>query len=271
MAATSSKNDHDDKVTHPYHLVDPSPWPFLTSMAAFVSAIGGVLMMNEYSPVTLIIGLAFLIFCFVGWTRDVAKEGDEQKHHNSVVQNGLRFGFALFVISELMLFVSLFWAFFNASIAPTDAIQNMWPPKNIETMDPFSLPYFNTLLLLLSGTTLTWSHHALLEGRQKEMVQGLGLTVLIGVVFLGVQMAEYAHAPFAFTDGIYPSTFYMATGFHGAHVLIGTIFLLVCYFRGKAGLFTPDHHVSFEAAAWYWHFVDVVWIFLFVSIYWWGS
>lgn len=271
MTAAADKNTNAKGVTHPYHIVDPSPWPFLMAMSLLVLAIGAVLAMHDYGFVPFAVGIAFLVFCFVGWVRDVSHEADTQASHTKEVRHSLRLGFALFIVTELMLFVSLFWAFFHASLAPPDAINNIWPPKNIETMDAFSLPYFNTLLLLLSGTTITWAHHALLQGRKKELVQGLGLTVFLGLTFLSVQALEYMHAPFAFTDGIYPSTFYLATGFHGAHVLIGSIFLIVCFFRAKADLFSPEQHVGFETAAWYWHFVDVVWLFLFVSIYWWGS
>jgi cytochrome c oxidase subunit 3 len=148
---------------------------------------------------------------------------------------------------------------------------NVWPPKGVHTLDPFDLPYLNTLLLLLSGTTITWAHHSLLEGDYEDMKQKLLFTIFLGFAFLGVQMYEYAHASFAFKGGIYPSTFYMATGFHGFHVFVGAVFLVVCYFRTRLGHFTPDDHFGFEAAAWYWHFVDVVWLFLFISIYWWGS
>jgi cytochrome c oxidase subunit 3 len=170
-----------------------------------------------------------------------------------------------------MFFAAFFWAFFDASLYPKEAIGGIWPPANIQTMEAFHLPLMMTLILLLSGTTVTWAHHAIVEGDRKTATVALGLTVILGVLFSFFQVYEYGHAHFGFKDGIYPSTFYMATGFHGFHVLIGTIFLAVCWFRVRAGHFTPQSHFGFEAAAWYWHFVDVVWLFLFVSIYWWGA
>jgi cytochrome c oxidase subunit III len=255
---------------HPFHLVDPSPWPILSALSALVLAIGAVLAMHDKGGEAFIVGVVMLIACMFFWWRDVVHEANTPGVHTLEVRHGLRVGMVLFIASEVMFFVAFFWAYFHASLSPTEATGGVWPPKGIKTFDPFHLPYFNTLLLLLSGTTVTWAHHALLEGNRKELLQGLGLTILLGLTFTTVQGIEYAHAAFALKDGIYPSTFFLATGFHGAHVIIGTTFLMVCWFRAYRGEFTPDHHVGFEAAAWYWHFVDVVWLFLFVSIYWLG-
>lgn len=255
---------------HPFHLVDPSPWPFVGAMGSLVLAIGAVLFMHGIDHWVFIVGVGLLILTMVGWWRDVVREGNTPGVHTEEVRTGLRGGMALFITSEIMFFVAFFWAYFNAALVPTEAMGGVWPPKNIIPFDPFHLPYFNTLILLLSGTTVTWAHHALLEGNRKGLIQGLGLTILLGMTFTVVQGIEYAHAAFSLKEGIYPSTFFMATGFHGAHVIIGTIFLIVCWFRARRDEFTPEQHVGFEAAAWYWHFVDVVWLFLFVSIYWWG-
>jgi cytochrome c oxidase subunit 3 len=208
----------------------------------------------------------------------VVKEAN-QGDHTPVVAIGLRYGMIMFIASEVMFFVAWFWAFFDASLYPNEAIQEarvaftggQWPPKGIEVLDPWHLPLYNTIILLLSGTTLTWAHHALLNNDRKGLIQGLVLTVALGVIFSSVQAYEYAHAPFGFKNSIYGATFFMATGFHGFHVLIGTIFLLVCLLRAAAGDFTPKQHFGLEAAAWYWHFVDVVWLFLFFSIYVWGG
>jgi heme/copper-type cytochrome/quinol oxidase subunit 3 len=180
----------------------------------------------------------------------------------------MRYGMMLFIASEVMFFVAFFWAFFDRSFYPAGGV---WPPEGIETFNPFDLPLINTLVLLLSGCTVTWSHHALLQNNRRDFITGLVLTVILGVLFTGLQALEYSHAPFGFTDGIYPSVFYMATGFHGFHVLVGTLFLTVCLIRGLRGHFTAEQHFGFEAAAWYWHFVDVVWLFLFVAVYWWGG
>lgn len=255
---------------HPYHLVDPSPWPLLSSVAAFFMMLGAVLAMHKMDYITLAVGIVFLLFCAGGWFRDVIREGNTKGLYTTEINRGLRAGMGLFILSEVMLFVSFFWAYFHSAINPVEATGYMWPPKDIITFDPFHFPYLNTLILLLSGTTVTWAHHALMEGKRKELLQGLALTVGLGVLFTTIQGIEYASAKFAIKDGIYPTTFYIATGFHGAHVIIGTLFLAVCWFRAKNGDFEPKQHVGFEAAAWYWHFVDVVWLFLFVSIYWWG-
>jgi cytochrome c oxidase subunit 3 len=174
---------------------------------------------------------------------------------------------ALFIASEVMFFSAFFWAYFSSSLNPKEATGGVWPPQGLLTFDPFEIPLLNTLVLLTSGVTVTWAHHAMREGDRKGTLQGLGLTVILGLFFTALQVFEYSHAAFGFRDGIYPSTFFMATGFHGFHVIIGTIFLAVCWLRAYRGDFRPDHHFGFEAAAWYWHFVDVVWLFLFVSIY----
>jgi cytochrome c oxidase subunit 3 len=264
---------------HPYHLVDPSPWPLIGALSGGVTATGLVLFMHDVTAWLLPVGLLMVVITMYGWWRDVVREGEHQGHHTPVVQIGLRYGMLLFIASEVMFFSAFFWAFFDASLFPDEAKQfarveatgGTWPPAGIEVFDPFDIPFLNTLILLLSGCSVTWAHHALREGHRDQFLQGLGVTIILGAIFSALQAYEYGHAAFGFTDGIYASTFYMATGFHGAHVLIGTIFLIVCFFRGLAGHFKPDHHFGFEAAAWYWHFVDVVWLFLFTFVYWWGG
>jgi cytochrome c oxidase subunit 3 len=256
---------------HPYHLVDPSPWPLVGAIATGVLVLGMLLLFVDKGPGVLILGAILVLGTMFFWWRDVVNEAEHQGHHTPVVQLGLRYGMALFIASEVMFFSAFFWAYFTYALFPTDAIGNVWPPKTVKTFDPFDLPFMNTLILLLSGVTVTWAHHALIEGDRKGLIQGLGVTILLGALFTGVQAYEYSHAGFAFKEGIYPTTFFMATGFHGAHVIIGTTFLCVCFFRALKGHFKPDHHFGFEAAAWYWHFVDVVWLFLFTCIYWWGA
>ncbi len=284
MADTHAKH-------HDYHLVDPSPWPFIGSMGAFVTAIGGVAYMqylkgNEFpllginlaGPWLFFMGLLIVLYTMYSWWSDTIKEGREG-YHTPVVSLHLRYGMIMFIASEVMFFVAWFWAFFDASLFPDEIHQiarteftgGVWPPKGIEVLDPFHLPLYNTIILLLSGTTVTWAHHALLHNDRKGLVTGLILTVALGLLFSMVQAYEYIHAPFTFKDSIYGATFFMATGFHGFHVIIGTIFLAVCLLRATRGDFTPKHHFGFEAAAWYWHFVDVVWLFLFSCIYVWAS
>ena len=271
---------------HPYHLVRPSIWPLAISFAAGLLAVMGVLFMHDFKwgdfsfgPGGLILGFGLVLACMFFWWRDVIFETVYEKVHNRITEIGLRYGMALFIASEVMFFVAFFWAFFEASLFPNDAHQvlrldhtkGVWPPPQIQPVPPFDLPFMMTLILLLSGCTVTWAHHAIVKGNQKNFIEALTYTVMLGIVFLGVQVFEYSHTTFPFKDGIFPSTFYMATGFHGFHVLVGTIFLFVCWVRAKKGHFTPERHFGFEAAAWYWHFVDVVWLFLFLAIYWWGG
>ena len=258
-------DSHAD-VEHSYHLVDPSPWPIVGSISLFLLAFGAVLAMHDITNWVWPFGAFGTAYTMYVWWRDVVREA-ETGFHSSVVQLGLRYGMVLFIASEVMFFLVWFWAYFNAALYPPESIGAQWPPVGIETFDPWHLPFVNTLILLLSGTTVTWAHHALREGDRKGLRQGLLSTVILGALFTCVQAYEYSHAAFGFADGIYASTFYMATGFHGAHVIIGTIFLFVCLMRARKGHFTPRHHFGFEAAAWYWHFVDVVWLFLFANIY----
>jgi len=258
-------DSHD--TNHNFHLVDPSPWPLVCSIGAFVMMFGMIYLMHFETNWIFYVGTAIVLYGAYSWWADVVEEGEHQGHHKPIVQLGLRYGMFLFIISEVMFFTAWFWAYFNASIFPTEATGGVWPPQGIETLDPFDLPLINTLILLLSGCTVTWAHHAIVEGDRPTFIKMLTFTVLLGAFFSVIQAYEYSHATFGFTDGIYSSTFYMATGFHGFHVIIGTIFLLVCLFRGMKGHFKPDHHFGFEAAAWYWHFVDVVWLILFFAIY----
>lgn len=259
-------------VKHDYHLVNPSPWPIVGSIAVFVMAFGFVGMMHDWGFANYIFGAGVLgvFYTMYEWWSDVVREA-EGGDHKPVVQIGLRYGIILFITSEVMFFVAWFWAYFNAALFPTEAIGAVWPPEGIITFNPWHIPYVNTLILLLSGTTVTWAHHALLEDDRDGLKKGLWATVLLGALFTCFQTYEYSVAAFGLSSGIYGATFFMATGFHGFHVLVGTIFLTVCLIRSYRGHFKPDHHFGFEAAAWYWHFVDVVWVFLFFSIYVWGA
>jgi len=270
---------------HDYHLVNPSPWPLVGSISAFITAVGGIMWMKGLALGGLKLG-AFLfgagfigiLYVMIAWWTDVVHEA-ETGDHTPVVQISHRYGMILFIASEVMFFVAWFWAFFDASLFFNEAKEysrvaftgGIWPPKGTDVVDPWNLPLLNTLLLLTSGTTVTWAHHALLHNDRKGLIQGLILTIVLGAIFTCVQAYEYAHAPFAFKGSIYGATFFMATGFHGFHVLIGTIFLIVCLIRANAGQFTAKQHLGFEFAAWYWHFVDVVWLFLFSCIYVWSS
>ena len=257
--------------THDYHILSPSSRPFLMSFAALLLAAGAIGWMHEatWGMPAFVAGFAAVCAMFVLWWKDVIVEAN-QGDHTPVVQLHLRYGMILFIASEVMFFVAWFWAYFNAALYPTTA-DGVWPPKGVEVLDPFVFPLINTLILLLSGTTVTWAHHALIHDDRKSLKQGLWLTIILGMIFSAVQAFEYQHAEFGFAGDVYGSTFYMATGFHGFHVIVGTIFLMVCLARVYKGDFSPRQHFGFEAAAWYWHFVDVVWLFLFISIYVWGS
>jgi cytochrome c oxidase subunit III len=275
---------------HDYHILPPSPWPLMGSLTAGILAVGGILWMKEhpFGPAVFALGFAGVLATMYFWWADVVREA-RSGDHTPVVQLHLRYGMILFIASEVMFFVGWFWAYFDFSLFPaligytpgahgeagtvellTEGVAT-WPPKGLEVLNAFELPLLNTFILLLSGTTVTWAHHALIHGDRDGLKKGLWCTILLGAVFSCIQAYEYAHAPFPFAGINYGASFFMATGFHGVHVLIGTIFLAVCLIRAYRGDFTPRQHFGFEAAAWYWHFVDVVWLFLFVSIYVWGG
>jgi cytochrome c oxidase subunit 3 len=269
-------HDHGSHQNHPYHLVDPSPWPVVGSASLFVLVVGAAMFMHKHALGAILLGLGFvgILYTMFAWWRDVVKEAVHEKKHTKEVGRGLRLGMALFIVSEVLFFAAFFWAFFNASILPKLPLEEawaiahgVWPPAGIQPFDPWHLPFLNTLILLLSGTTVTWAHWCILQNDQKGTVQALWYTVILGVLFTACQAYEYSHAAFGFKDGVYATTFYLATGFHGFHVIVGTIFLAVCLARAKKGHFKAEQHLGFEFAAWYWHFVDVVWIFLFVAVY----
>ncbi len=272
---------------HPYHLVRPSIWPLVGAFAAGLFAVGMVLFMHDtkiigdkgvgfFGPILGVAAIATVMFF---WWKDIIHETIHEAVHNGITEIGLRFGMALFIASEVMFFVAFFWAYFDASLFVAEAKQylrvehtgGIWPPTGVHAIPAFDLPFMMTMILLLSGCTVTWAHHAILEGKNKEAILGLGLSWGLGFLFLCFQMYEYHHATFPFKGGVFSSTFYMATGFHGFHVFVGSVFLFVCWLRARKGHFTPQRHFGFEAAAWYWHFVDVVWLFLFVAVYWWGG
>lgn len=261
------------KQRHLYHLVDPSPWPLMGSIAALTLTTGGVMYMHSFigGGYMLTFGFLLVLATMTIWWRDVIREATFEGHHTTLVQRGMRYGMILFIVSEVMFFFSFFWAFFHSSLSPTVELGSIWPPKGIEVFNPWEIPLLNTLILLLSGATVTWAHHSMVAGNRKESLLGLIATVILAISFTALQGMEYLESSFRISDSVYGSTFFMATGFHGAHVIIGTIFLAVCFFRLLNYHFTREHHFGFEAAAWYWHFVDVVWLFLFISIYWWGG
>ncbi|ANK13189.1 cytochrome c oxidase subunit 3 [Erythrobacter neustonensis] len=281
------------KVNHDYHILEPDIWPIVGSFSALTFTSGLVLSLypdvfGSSAGIVMWAGLAGLIATFFMWFKNIVVEA-QRGDHTPVVQLHMRYGMILFIASEVMFFVGWFWAFFDFALFPTPltydaatgattslfgeagAAAASFIPEGLEVLDPFALPLLNTLILLCSGTTVTWAHHSLIHGDREGLKQGLWATIALGVLFSAIQAYEYAAAPFGFGGNTYSSAFYMATGFHGFHVIVGTIFLAVCLFRAYKGHFTPRQHFGFEAAAWYWHFVDVVWLFLFVAIYVWGG
>lgn len=255
---------------HTFHLVDYSPWPLTGAIGAFTTVAGLVKWFHQYEINLLILGTLITILTIYQWWRDISREGTFQGLHTYSVTIGLRWGIILFIVSEVFFFISFFWAFFHRSLSPAIELGSMWPPIGIVPFNPFQIPLLNTAILLASGVTVTWAHHSLISRNHSQTTQGLLFTVILGVYFTILQAYEYIEAPFTIADAVYGSTFFVATGFHGLHVLIGTTFLFVCLLRHLNYHFSRNHHFGFEAAAWYWHFVDVVWLFLYISIYWWG-
>jgi len=247
--------------------------PLLSSVSALTLTSGSVLYFHGYclGLETTLFGLFSVLLCMFVWWRDIVREGTLEGRHTNIVQLGLRYGVILFIVSEVMFFFAFFWAFFAASFAPTIEIGTIWPPKGIDAFDAKAIPLLNTLILLCSGATVTYSHHAIVAGKKVDAIWGLILTIVLAIVFTLFQAFEYVSANFTITDGVYGSTFFLATGFHGFHVFIGTCFLIVCLIRLARNHFSSDHHFGFEAAAFYWHFVDVVWLFLYIAVYFWGG
>ncbi len=251
--------------------MDESPWPLLSAAGAFYLTAGLVKWFTLGSPSLILTGLVLILLIIVQWWRDISCEGTFQGRHTGITELGLRWGIGLFIISEILFFFSFFWAFFHSRLNPSIELGGEWPPMGIKVFNPWQVPLLNTLILLSSGVTITWSHHALQIGQHNEARNRLFLTIALGLYFTCLQGYEYLEARFSFSDGAYGRTFYLATGFHGLHVLVGTTFLIVCFLRLLRAHLTPLHHFGFEAAAWYWHFVDVVWLFLFITIYWWAQ
>lgn len=255
---------------HPFHLVDYSPWPILGAFGAIITIIGFIKWFHLFNPNLFILGIIISIIIIYQWWRDVTRERTHQGLHTLKVSIGLRWGIILFITSEIFFFLSFFWRFFHSSLSPAIEIGIIWPPKGIIPFNPSQIPLLNSLILLSSGFTITWSHHALIENNLNQAFQSLALTIILGIYFTILQAIEYIEAPFSIADSVYGRTFFIATGFHGIHVIIGSRFLLICLIRINLNHFRITHHLGFEIATWYWHFVDVVWLILYLSFYWWG-
>lgn len=272
LPLTQSKFFHL-KTSHSFHLVDPSPWPLVSAFGAFALTTGTVLYLHKYKGGFSLVQLGVLIIIYVmcTWWRDVIREALFEESHNKRVQRGLRLGVILFIVSEVMFFFSFFWAYFYFSSTPNFSPLSSWPPRSIKLPEPFGMALLNTCLLLTSGASITWAHHATLLGSKRHTIVSLSYTIFFAVLFMKIQLYEYKMSTFSINSGIYGSCFYMLTGFHGFHVFVGTVALLVSLVRCSQNHLTLTQHIGLESAIWYWHFVDVVWILVFVAIYWWGS
>nr|AEP27655.1 cytochrome c oxidase subunit III [Platypus cylindrus] len=257
--------------SHPFHMVDFSPWPLLGSFGTFGLLMGFIKWFHFQNPEILFMALMFTILIMYQWWRDIVRESTFQGLHTFSVSLNMRWGMILFITSEVFFFIAFFWTFFHSSLTPSSEIGLIWPPKGISAFNPMEIPLLNTLILLSSGLSITWAHHSLMENNSSSSIQALSITIILGVIFTFLQAFEYIEAPFSISDSIYGSTFFMTTGLHGMHVIVGSTFLMVCLYRLIKNHLSPIHHFGFEAAAWYWHFVDIVWLFLYLSIYWWGK
>nr|YP_009733500.1 cytochrome c oxidase subunit III [Iassus dorsalis]QHV34338.1 cytochrome c oxidase subunit III [Iassus dorsalis] len=255
---------------HQYHMVNNSPWPIMTSISMFSLTTGAVMFMHKINKNTMMLGLLATILCSYQWWRDIIRESTFQGIHNKKIMNMMKWGMMLFILSEVLFFTSFFWAFFHASLAPSVELGMKWPPMGINSMNEMNIPLLNTIILLTSGISITWAHHSILLKKFNQTLKSMLLTIMLGIYFTMLQLYEYMESSFTIADSVFGSTFFMMTGFHGIHVLVGTIFILVSTMRMKKLHFSQNHMIGFEAAAWYWHFVDVVWLMLYLSIYWWG-
>lgn len=256
---------------HPYHLVDESPWPLIAAFSALGITSGLVIWFHQNNSNLLLISLFSLTLICYQWWRDIHREATLIGHHSYLVELGLRSGIILFITSEVFFFLRFFWSFFHRRLASNVEIGRVWPPAGVLPFNTFEVPLINTLILLSSGIRVTWAHHSLIQGLHNNSVKAIWVTIILGAYFTLVQAIEYIEARFTFADSIYGSVFFIATGFHGIHVIIGTVFLSVSLWRITSSALRNKHHFGFEAAAWYWHFVDVVWLFLFITIYWWSG
>uniref|UniRef100_A0AAU6PBX8 Cytochrome c oxidase subunit 3 n=1 Tax=Destinoides conspicuus TaxID=3137869 RepID=A0AAU6PBX8_9HEMI len=256
---------------HPFHLVDSSPWPLLGSLGVLTLTSGSINLFVNLDFILFIVGLLIVLLTMYQWWRDVIRESTFMGIHTSYVVLMMKFGMVLFILSELMFFMSFFWGFFHSSLCPSIEVGLQWPPVGVSVFNPMSIPMLNTMILLSSGMTMTWAHNSLLLTNYDDLILGLFLTLFLGFYFSILQVYEYLESPFCISDSVYGSLFFMMTGFHGLHVIIGTLFIMIIYIRSLSLHFSSFHHVGFEASSWYWHFVDLVWLFLYLSVYWWGS
>nr|ALO64526.1 cytochrome c oxidase subunit III [Andrena semilaevis] len=255
---------------HPFHMVTLSPWPILTSINIMNTFMSMILFIYMKMTSIMLMSMFTLILCLMQWWRDVIRESTYQGYHTLTVTKLIKMSMILFIISELMFFVAFFWTYFHSSIAPSIEIGMTWPPTSIKQLNPYNIPLLNSVVLISSGMTITWTHYSMLTEKMTETKISFLMTIILGMYFTFLQIIEYFEATFCFNDSIYGSIFFMTTGFHGSHVNIGLIFLSSCFMRLTKNHFSKIHHLHFETASWYWHFVDIIWLFLYITIYWWN-
>nr|AMX74097.1 cytochrome c oxidase subunit III [Chiropterargas boueti]AMX74110.1 cytochrome c oxidase subunit III [Chiropterargas boueti] len=253
----------------PFHLTEKSPWPLMATITSISIMLNLMLIMHFKMYFFLALTIPMTLLTTWQWWRDITRESSLSGHHNSYVIMNMKYGMVLFILSEIFFFISFFWAFFHSMLTPNIEIGSVWPPNGINIFNPYSIPLLNTTILLSSGITVTWAHHSMLNNNYKFFMLAMQITIIFGITFSYFQLLEYKQGLFSMSDSVYGSTFYMATGFHGLHVIIGTLFLTVMYLRMFMNQMSKSHHFGLEASAWYWHFVDVVWLFLYTFIYWW--
>nr|AZL93430.1 cytochrome c oxidase subunit 3 [Platygaster sp. ZJUH_2016029] len=254
---------------HPFHLVTWSPWPFLISISLMNIMMSMILKMNFNLSIYMWMSMTTLLLCSYQWWRDVIRESTFQGFHNKYITLHLNKGMLMFIISEILFFFSFFWSFFHMMLSPSINIGSNWPPKSINIFNPFNIPLLNTIILLSSGMFITWSHYSIMNNNFNKSLLSIKSTILLGLIFTFFQYTEYKNSMYSINDSSFGTTFFITTGFHGIHVIIGTFFIIISFKRLKSTHFSFNHHFGFEASAWYWHFVDVIWLFLFTFMYWW--
>jgi len=266
-------NNRSNFQSHPFHLVSPSPWPLICSISLLALTTSGVSNFHSFNDSKYVLILSFLsiTIAMILWFRDISAEGTYLGNHTLAVQRGISMGVALFIVSEVLFFVAIFWTFYHSALSPTVEIGAQWPPLGVEAINPFELPLLNTVILLSSGISITYAHHSLIQGNRTGSLYGSVFTIILAIIFTLYQWIEYSVSSFTLSDSVFGSCFYFGTGFHGLHVIIGTLFLLAGLLRLALYHLTDNHHLGLESGILYWHFVDVVWLVLFVSIYYWGS
>nr|BCR02923.1 cytochrome oxidase subunit 3 [Riccardoella reaumuri] len=254
---------------HKFHMITLSPWPLINSLMALNLVSSMIYMFMYKSSSFMMMNMMIMMITASLWWKDIIRESLSQGAHHMMIIKGLKMGMILFITSEVFFFISFFWAYFHSMLSPTMEIGAIWPPMNINLFNPMNVPLLNTIILISSGVSITWSHHSMMKMNKKESIISMFMTIMLGLTFSLLQLMEYYQAPFSMSDSIYSSTFFLSTGFHGLHVIIGSIFLMVTFIRMLKNSINKNHMISFEFSAWYWHFVDIVWLFLYLSIYWW--